>query len=285
MKQYTDLVNDIINNGELHHDRTGVGTKRVWVRSIRHNLQDGFPLLTTKKMAVKSSFVEMLGFIRGEIDINWYKSRGCNIWNANHEDWHGNQLAKDQNIPEKIQSVNYRKNNPNSLGYVYGFQWRNMNGFDQLAYILSELRKKSNSRRLIMSAWNPSEFDMMCLPPCHVMYHFSVRGNFLDISMTQRSCDVGLGVPFNLANTALLCHIMAHCSGLIPGEMVWTGNDVHIYTNHIDQLTEQVLREPRELPKLIIKNNDIKDPWNFEFDDFEIQNYNPHPPIKMQMAV
>lgn len=308
MKQYLDLVRDILDNGEIHENRTGVDTKRVWGRMIRHNLCDGFPLLTTKKMATKASFVEMLGFIRGEINIEWYRERGCNVWNANYEDWRYKlenemnklrvlELTDDSSMSESERClhlaeierldkiINYKVSNPYSMGYIYGYQWRNMNGFDQLGYIYNELKNGSNSRRLIMSGWNPSEFDMMCLPPCHVMYHFSRRGDYLDIAMTQRSCDIGLGVPFNLANTALICHIMAHCTGLKPGEMVWTGHDVHIYVNHINQLTEQLSREPRKLPELRINASPDVKPWEIEYEDLEIVGYDPHPRIKMSMAV
>jgi len=302
MQQYIDLVKDILENGELHENRTGVDTIRVWGRSINHDLRDGFPLLTTKKMAVKTSFVEILGFMRGMIDIGWYQDRGCKIWNANHEDWHGKQLEKDKRklkeyhegglkalghheVQKLEESITFRQNYPHSLGFVYGYQWRNMNGFDQLSYIVDQVKNRSNSRRLIMSGWNPSQAHMMCLPPCHILYHFAVRDEYLDVAMTQRSCDTGLGVPFNLANTALMCHLIAHCAGLKPGKMAWTGNDVHIYANHVDQLKEQIKRKPYQLPKLVIKNQDIKNPWDFEFEDFEITSYEHHPRIKMDMAV
>lgn len=306
MKAYLDLVRDIIDNGTLHKNRTGVDTIRVWGRSISCDLQDGFPLLTTKKMATKTAFVEILGFIRGEVNVNWYKERGCKIWDSNHGDWHGPQLEADKKALECLktadagirkskefeedrkrltESIDHREENPDSLGFIYGYQWRNLNGYDQLKEIYKAIKLGSNSRRLIMSAWNPSQFHMMCLPPCHVMYHFAVRGDYLDISMTQRSCDVGLGVPFNIANTALICHIMAHCADLKPGKLCWSGNDVHIYANHIDQLSEQLAREPRKLPCLKINKNDC-DPWDIEYEDIEVIGYDPHPKLaKMEMAV
>lgn len=299
MKQYTDLVKDILDNGEVHENRTGVDTIRVWGRTITHDLQDGFPLLTTKKMAVKASFVEILGFMRGETNVNWYASRGCKVWNANHEDWHGKQLEADkQKLQEAFsglnslseeaivnleQSISFRHENPDSLGYVYGYQWRNMNGFDQLGHIVDQVKKRSNSRRLIMSGWNPSEGHMMCLPPCHILYHFAVRGDFLDIAMTQRSADVFLGVPFNLANTALMCHLVANCAGLKPGKMVWTGNDVHIYSDHVEQCNIQISRDIRPLP--VLKISGVKDPWDVEFEDIEIVGYDPHPKLVGKMAI
>jgi thymidylate synthase len=295
MKEYLNLIKDILNNGELHQNRTGINTRRIWGKSIKINLEEGFPLLTTKKMAIKSSFVEILGFIRGEVDIRWYQNNGCNIWNANHKYWHGEQKEKDKktlyklnkNDPYKIklkESINYRDENPHSLGFIYGYQWRNFNGYDQLKFIYNALKDKSNSRRLLMSGWNPSQEHLMCLPPCHVLYNFSVRNDHLDISMTQRSVDCGLGLPFNLANTALICHIMAHASGLKPGIMCWFGNDVHIYENHFEQLSEQINRKPYELPKLIINTDKLK-PWEINYNDLKIENYKHHKKISMNMAV
>ena len=290
MKRYLNLVKDILKNGTEHDNRTGIGTLRVWGRSLSFNLEDGFPLLTTKKMFYKASFVEMIGFIKGIIDVEWYKLRNCNIWNANHEDWHGRQLKDDMktvmaNNDYKLkESILYRVNNPNSLGKIYGYQWRNMNGFDQLDYIYNQLCNKSNSRRLVMSGWNPSEFHLMCLPPCHVLYQFSVRDDYLDISVTQRSVDVGIGLPFNLANTALLCHIMATYAGLKPGLMTWFGNDVHIYKNHVEQLTDQISREPFDLPQVNVCYKGGM-PWDIEFEDINVINYKSHGRIKMSMAV
>jgi len=295
MKEYINLISDVLNEGEYHQNRTGIDTIRVWGKSLKMDLGDGFPLLTTKKMAVKSSFTEMLGFIRGETDIRWYQERGCKIWNKNHQDWHGKQ--KDDDIKKLSQvidtidknnleeSIEFRDNNPHSLGYIYGYQWRNMNGYDQLKDIFINLLNRSNSRRLIMSAWNPSQFHLMCLPPCHVTYHFSIRNDkYLDISMWQRSVDCGLGLPFNLANTALLCHVMSKCADLSPGRMCWFGDDVHIYENHVDQLKEQITRKPYKLPKLFIDPSS-KIPWEIEYNDIRIVDYKHHDKIKMDMAV
>lgn len=289
MKQYLDIIRDILDHGEIHENRTGIKTRRIWGKTLSHDLSDGFPLLTTKKMAIKASFVEMLGFIRGETDVRWYQDRGCNIWNKNHEDWHGRQLEDDKLNNDKnykiLESIKYREQNPHSLGKIYGYQWRNLNGFDQLLNVYNNLKNRSNSRRLIMSSWNPSESHMMCLPPCHVMYHFSLRGEYLDIAMTQRSCDVGLGVPFNICNTALLCHIMAHCCELKPGKLYWSGNDVHIYENHVEQLQEQLNRIPHKLPVMNIFSRADIYPWDIEYKNISIHNYNPHPKIKMEMVV
>lgn len=309
MQQYLDLLRRIRETGKRHANRTSQDTFRVWGAEVRHDLSQGFPLLTTKKMAMKSAFVELLGFVRGETDVRWYQDRGCNIWNADWERWHGPDLERDisrlrelpdpfqtagirlddDNAPERkrlMESISHRGNNPHSLGRIYGAQWRDMNGYDQLGGIVKELRARSNSRRLIMSAWNPSEFHMMCLPPCHVMYHFMLDGDKLSISCSQRSADTPLGVPYNLANTALLCHLVANATGLVPGEMVWYGNDVHIYENQLPGVDEQLTREPRPLPTLSFVDSAVgKDPWEIEYSDLVITGYDPHPKIKYPLTV
>lgn len=303
MKAYLELLEDIIENGEVHHNRTSQPTRRLWGRTISHDLSTGFPLLTTKTMAIKAAFVEMLGFIRGETDVNWYKNRGCNIWNADHARWHGDDLIRDRTRLKKIsdichtdqesiqeynrlmESVAYRRDNPDSLGRIYGAQWRNLSGSgeDQLMNILRALQEGSNSRRLVMTAWAPQEFHMMALPPCHMSYHFSRNDDKLDIICDQRSCDAALGIPFNLANTALLCTIMAHLSGLQPGRMVWFGHDVHLYENQVDQARIQISRTPKELPMVTIGCD--KDIDSIEFDDINIDGYYPAPRLKYELTV
>lgn len=311
MKQYLNMLQHILDHGKRHVNRTSQDTIRIWGYEFRHDLADGFPLLTTKKMARKAAFVELLGFLRGETDVRWYQERGCKIWNSDHERWHGKDLEKDRaelhrinnmRYPDVIEqqltmtqcdldaSVSHRDMNPHSLGHIYGAQWRNLAGHDQLAGILQQLRDRSNSRRLIMSAWNPAEHHMMCLPPCHISYHFMIDGDRLNIKCDQRSCDTPLGVPFNICNTALLCHVMAHCSGLIPGEMIWYGNDVHIYENQLEGVHEQLSREPKKLPKLLIETprdweKDSIDPWEIEYSHINLLDYEPHPPIKYELTV
>jgi len=309
MKQYLNMLQHILDNGKKHVNRTSQDTFRVWGYEFRHDLAEGFPLLTTKKMARKSAFVELLGFLRGETDVRWYQGRGCNIWNADHARWHGADLERDlkrekalgQDLQENPtvagflefhllnESIGYRVNIPHSLGRIYGSQWRSLNGFDQLASILQQLRDRSNSRRLIMSAWNPADQHKMCLPPCHTSYQFMIDGDRLNIKCDQRSCDTPLGVPFNICNTALLCHIMAYCSGLEPGEMIWYGNDVHIYENQLDGVKEQLSRMPKTLPHLSIETprdwEERPDPWNIEYEHIKVTGYEPHPKIQYPLTV
>lgn len=306
--QYNNLVQDILSSGERHENRTGVDTRRLWGHLARFDLSESFPLLTTKRMAIKAAFVELLGFVRGITDVTWYQERGCKIWNADHERWHGKDRERDreavnrfadmigqgkrvtgqdaEDVARIIASSNHRANNPDSLGRIYGAQWRDFSGYDQLGEIVKALKAGSNSRRLIMSAWNPAEFHMMCLPPCHVAYHFVKRGDYVDIAMWQRSCDVALGVPFNWATTALLCHLVANAAGLKAGKMVWYGDDVHIYEPHIEQLTDQICREPKPGCQLVIAESAIgKSPWDIEYEDIAIQDYTHHDAIRFELFV
>lgn len=200
---YRELVQSILDTGEVHENRTGVNTRRIWGHMTKLDLSEGFPLLTQKKMAVKSAFTEILGFVRGETDVRWYQERGCNIWNADHARWHGKDLERDKKRLDELghdmaglactergkirQSIDYRTYNPNSLGAVYGAQWRDFGGYDQLGEIITALKAGSHSRRLIMSAWRPDEMHRMALPPCHIAYHFVKRGEFVDVAMWQRS--------------------------------------------------------------------------------------------------
>jgi thymidylate synthase len=308
MKQYTNLINHIIANGIEHNDRTGVGTIRIFGDLQRFNLQDGFPLLTTKKMAKKVMWVELIGFIRGITNNMWYSNNGCNIWTAN-------QRAFANKYNEKHFEISW----PNEeLGPIYGAQWRNFDGkydvfgngetikegsmfyknvkgvggFDQLKWLINEIKTNPNSRRMIVSAWNPNQFDIMCLPPCHIMWQVTVSNGKLNLMIYQRSVDLGLGAPFNWASYATLVHILAHCTNLEVGELVWVGCDVHIYKNHVEALKIQASREPRKLPTFKI-NTDIKDFEKIDWTHFEIENYNPWdendpattPMPKMVMAV
>ena len=261
MKQYLDLLRDILENGVDKMDRTGVGTRSVFGRQMRFDLNEGFPLLTTKKMHLKSIIYELLWFIRGDTNVRYLQEHGVRIWN----EW------ADEN---------------GDLGPIYGAQWRNWNGdgIDQLAEVIETLKRNPNDRRMIVSAWNPSQLKAMHLPPCHMMFQFYVANGKLSCMLYQRSCDMFLGVPFNIASYALLTMMIAQVCGLKLGEFVHTLGDTHIYHNHFEQVKEQLKRVPLALPQMKI-NPDIKDINDFKFEDFELQNYQSYPPIKAQVAV
>ena len=264
MKQYLDLLRHIQSEGVLKSDRTGTGTKSVFGYQMRFNLAEGFPLLTTKKVHLKSIIHELLWFIAGDTNIQYLKDNGVSIW----DEW------ADEN---------------GDLGPVYGHQWRNWpapdgRSIDQLADVVSQIRKNPDSRRLIVSAWNPAEVDKMALPPCHSLFQFYVANGKLSLQLYQRSADTFLGVPFNIASYALLTMMVAQCCGLEPGDFVHTLGDAHIYTNHFEQVALQLSRQPRPLPKMII-NPDKKDIFNFKYEDFELTGYDPWPSIKAPVAV
>lgn len=264
MKQYLDLLRHIQEEGVLKSDRTGTGTKSVFGYQMRFNLAEGFPLLTTKKVHLKSIIHELLWFIAGDTNIKYLKDNGVSIW----DEW------ADEN---------------GDLGPVYGHQWRSWpapdgHSIDQLADVVSQIRKNPDSRRLIVSAWNPAEVDKMALPPCHSLFQFYVANGRLSLQLYQRSADTFLGVPFNIASYALLTMMVAQCCGLEPGDFVHTLGDAHIYTNHFEQVALQLSRQLRPLPKMII-NPDKKDIFNFKYEDFELTGYDPWPSIKAPVAV
>jgi thymidylate synthase len=264
MRQYLDLMQDILDNGSIKTDRTGTGTKSVFGRQLRFNLADGFPLITTKKLHLRSIIYELLWFLKGETNIKYLKDNKVTIW----DEW------ADEN---------------GDLGPVYGSQWRSWPApggkkIDQIANVIQQIKTKPDSRRHIVSAWNPAEVDNMALPPCHALFQFYVADGKLSCQLYQRSADYFLGVPFNIASYALLLEMFAQQCDLIPGEFVWTGGDVHLYSNHFEQAKLQLSREPFPLPKLVIKRKPASI-FDYEFEDFEIVNYQSHPSIKAPIAV
>ncbi len=261
MQQYLDLLREIMNNGVDKTDRTGTGTRSVFGRQMRFDLSKGFPLVTTKKVHLKSIIYELLWFIKGDTNIKYLTDHGVRIWN----EW------ADEN---------------GDLGPVYGAQWRNWNGegIDQLADVIARLKTNPNDRRMIVSAWNPGQIAEMHLPPCHMMYQFYVADNKLSCMLYQRSCDMFLGVPFNIASYALLTMMIAQVCGLEPGEFVHTLGDTHIYHNHFDQVREQLSRQPYPLPQMKI-NPFVKTIDEFKFEDFELVGYQCHDTIKAKVAV
>ena len=264
MRQYLDLLRDVLDNGTDRPDRTGTGTRSVFGRQARFDLAKGFPLLTTKKLHIKSIVYELLWFLRGETNVRWLQERGVRIWN----EW------ADEN---------------GDLGPVYGSQWRSWpdghgGTIDQIKNVVTSIRTKPDSRRHIVTAWNPAEVDDMALPPCHCLFQFYVADGKLSCQLYQRSADLFLGVPFNIASYALLTQMMAQVTGLEPGEFVHSFGDLHLYHNHFDQVRLQLTRSPRPLPRLTI-NPDKSDIFDFEFEDFMITGYDPEPTIKAEIAV
>ena len=264
MKQYHDLLKHILETGVEKTDRTGVGTISVFGYQMRFNLSEGFPLVTTKKLHLRSIIYELLWFLNGDTNIKYLKDNGVSIW----DEW----ADADGN-----------------LGPVYGYQWRSWPGrngekIDQISKLIDQLKKKPDSRRHIVSAWNPADVDQMALPPCHTMFQFYVANNKLSCQLYQRSCDTFLGLPFNIASYALLTHMVAQQCNFEPGEFVWTGGDVHLYTNHLEQTRLQLTRQPYALPQLNIRRKPDSI-FDYAFEDFEIVNYQAHPSIKAPIAV
>ena len=264
MRQYLELLRHVLDNGARKDDRTGVGTLSIFGYQMRFNLQEGFPLLTTKKLHTRSIFHELLWFLKGDTNIKYLHDNQVTIW----DEW----ADKDGN-----------------LGPVYGKQWRRWEGpdgkvHDQIASVINEIKTNPNSRRLIVNAWNVADLPKMALPPCHLLFQFYVSNGKLSCMLYQRSCDVFLGVPFNIASYALLTHMVAQVCDLDVGEFVHTLGDTHLYLNHLEQAREQLGREPRKIPQLKL-NPAAKDIDDFKYEDIEILNYDPHPAIKAPIAV
>jgi thymidylate synthase len=264
MKQYLDLMDEILRTGVRKSDRTGTGTFSVFGRQLRFDLSEGFPLVTTKKLHLRSIIYELLWFLNGDTNIKYLNDNGVTIW----DEW----------ADEKGE-----------LGPVYGHQWRSWPApdgrqIDQITQVINQIKTKPDSRRHIVTAWNPAEVDKMALPPCHALFQFYVGDGKLSCQLYQRSADYFLGVPFNIASYALMTYMFAQQCELLPGEFVWTGGDVHIYTNHVDQATLQLSRQPYQLPQLNIKRKPSSI-FEYKFEDFEIVNYQSHPSIKAPIAV
>lgn len=264
MQQYLDLLSRILNEGVHKGDRTGTGTLSVFGNQMRFDLRDGFPLLTTKKLHLKSIIYELLWFLRGDTNIHYLQEHGVRIWN----EW------ADEN---------------GELGPVYGHQWRSWPDYkggtiDQITNVLEQIKHNPNSRRILVTAWNPAEVEEMALPPCHCLFQFYVADGRLSLQLYQRSADTFLGVPFNIASYALLLQMMAQVTGLEAGEFIHTTGDTHLYSNHLEQAKLQLTRTPRPLPKMKI-NPDVKDLFAFKYEDFELVDYNPYPHISAEVAV
>ena len=264
MKQYLDLLQRILDEGAVKTDRTGTGTKSVFGHQMRFNLEEGFPLLTTKKLHLRSIIHELLWFLRGDTNIKYLHDNKVTIW----DEW------ADEN---------------GDLGPIYGHQWRSWPDYDggtidQIASVLDQIRHNPDSRRMIVSAWNVAEVSKMALPPCHTLFQFYVADGRLSLQLYQRSADTFLGVPFNIASYALLCQMMAQVTGLKPGWFVHTTGDTHLYLNHLEQARLQLTRTPRPLPRMVL-NPDVNDLFAFRYEDFQLEGYDPWPHIKADVAV
>ena len=264
MQPYLSLLNRILTEGHQKGDRTGTGTLSVFGHQMRYDLQDGFPLLTTKKLHLKSIIYELLWFLRGDTNVRWLQDHGVRIWN----EW------ADEN---------------GDLGPVYGHQWRSWPDYrggtiDQIAQVEEMIKRNPNSRRMLVTAWNPAEVEDMALPPCHCLFQFYVADGRLSLQLSQRSADTFLGVPFNIASYALLLQMMAQVTGLQPGEFVHPTGDTHLYLNHLEQARLQLSRTPRPLPTMRI-NPDVKSIFDFRYEDFELENYDPWPHIAAEVSV
>ena len=264
MKQYLDLLNRIVTEGTEKSDRTGTGTISVFGHQMRFDLRDGFPLLTTTKLHLKSIIYELLWFLRGDTNVKYLQEHGVRIWN----EW---------------------ADEDGDLGHIYGYQWRSWpdyNGgyIDQIAKVVDDIKNNPDSRRIIVSSWNVADLDNMNLPPCHLLFQFYVADGRLSLQLYQRSADTFLGVPFNIASYALLLMMMAQVTGLEPGEFVHTTGDTHIYLDHIEQVKLQLTREPRPLPRMVI-NPDVKNIFDFKYEDFQLEGYDPWPHIPGKVSV
>lgn len=264
MKQYLELLNRILTEGIEKSDRTGTGTQSVFGHQMRFDLSEGFPLLTTKKLHLKSIIHELLWFLAGDTNVHYLQENGVRIWN----EW---------------------ADADGDLGHIYGYQWRSWPAYDgtfvdQISEVVKAIRTTPDSRRMIVSAWNVADLGNMNLPPCHVLFQFYVAGGKLSLQLYQRSADTFLGVPFNIASYALLLQMMAQVTGLEPGEFIHTLGDAHIYKNHLEQVRLQLTRQPRPLPRMVI-NPDVKDIFEFKYEDFRLEGYDPHPHIPGKVSV
>ena len=264
MKQYLDLIQRVLNEGVQKEDRTGTGTLSVFGHQMRFNLEEGFPLLTTKKLHLKSIIYELLWFLRGETNVRYLRAHGVSIW----DEW---------------------ANENGDLGPIYGYQWRSWPDYDggtidQISEAVETIKHNPDSRRIIVSAWNVADLKNMALPPCHAFFQFYVANGRLSLQLYQRSADIFLGVPFNIASYALLLLLMAQVTGLKAGEFIHTLGDAHIYNNHLEQVKLQLTREPRPLPRMVL-NPDVKNIFNFGYEDFQLTGYDPHPHIKGEVAI
>ena len=263
-QQYLDLLAEVLAQGQEKSDRTGTGTLSVFARQMRFGLRDSFPLLTTKKLHVKSIIYELLWFLRGETNVKWLQERGVSIW----DEW------ADEN---------------GELGPVYGYQWRHWKTpdgreIDQISQLIKNIRAKPDSRRHLVTAWNPADVDRMALPPCHALFQFYVAGGKLSCQMYQRSADLFLGVPFNIASYSLLTLMVAQVTNLEPGEFIITLGDAHLYSNHLEQARSQLTRHPRPFPRMHL-NRARRELAEFQYEDFTLEHYDPHPAIKAPIAV
>ncbi len=288
MNQYLELCNHILTKGQFKGDRTGTGTYSVFGYQMRFDLNEGFPLLTTKRVHLKSIIHELLWFISGNTNIKYLVDNDVRIWNEwPYESYKKSSFYQGESIEEFVDKIKTDTSFAlkwGDLGPVYGKQWRNFNGVDQLEWLINEIKNNPNSRRLIISAWNPAEIENMALPPCHCFMQFYVNNGKLSCQLYQRSADVFLGVPFNIASYALFTIMIAQVCNLEVGDFVHTIGDAHIYSNHIEQIKLQLSRKPRELPKMVINPN-VKTIYDFKYEDFELINYNPHKGIKGKVAV
>ena len=264
MKPYLDLLQHVLEHGYEKKDRTGTGTFSIFGYQMRFDLKDGFPLMTTKKLHLKSIIYELLWFLKGETNIRYLNDNGVTIWN----EW---------------------ANAGGELGHIYGYQWRSWPSYDgkfidQIDKVIRSIKENPDSRRHIVSAWNVADLENMALPPCHVLFQFYVAGGRLSLQLYQRSADIFLGIPFNIASYSLLLMMVAQVTGLMPGEFIHTLGDAHIYNNHLEQVRLQLSREPRTLPAMRL-NPEINSVFDFAFQDFSLENYNPHPHIKGEISV
>ena len=297
-QQYLNLLEDILKNGKFKDDRTKTGTKSLFGRQLRYDLSEGFPLLTTKKVFLKGIIYELLWFLRGESNIKYLVDNGVHIW----DEWpykyykqknKGKKILTQEEYVEKVKKDKKFAKKWADLGPVYGVQWRHWKRqgkkeVDQIKTVIEDIKKTPFSRRLIVTAWNPGEIDDIVkregLPPCHTLFQFYVNDGKLSVQLYQRSADSFLGVPFNIASYALLLMMIAQVTNLKPGEFIHTFGDVHIYSNHIKQVKEQLKRKPKKLPRIKI-NPKVKDISKFRFEDFILEDYDPYPPIKAPVAV